>query len=162
VLLFTVIRRKGREIGAPTPFGASPSSIRAYVNSLLARAVQPNRLVQAVDHVQVAIPPGGEDQARPFYKDLLGLAEQPKPPELAARGGAWFDNGVVKVHLGVEDPFNPAEKAHPAFRVNDVSALAAQARAAGYRVKDDEALPGFERIYIYDPFGNRLEFLKPN
>jgi catechol 2,3-dioxygenase-like lactoylglutathione lyase family enzyme len=159
IALFAVIRVKGQEVGGVAGYGgvAGARSLAA-----LQRRAQPNTLVQAVDHVQLAIPPGGEDQARPFYKDLLGLAEQPKPPELAARGGAWFDNGVVKVHLGVEDPFNPAEKAHPAFRVNDVSGLAAQARAAGYRVKDDEALPGYQRIYIYDPFGNRLEFLKPN
>lgn len=166
--VFALVRAKGREV--PVPDGPEPVTWRirrafaeaqdlsyrhnGYVPSSVYR-------LQAIDHVQVAIPPGGEDQARPFYKDLLGLAEQPKPPELAGRGGAWFEAGAVKVHCGVEDPFNPAVKAHVAFRVNDVSGLAAQARAAGYKVVDDDPLTGFERAYIYDPFGNRLEFLRP-
>jgi catechol 2,3-dioxygenase-like lactoylglutathione lyase family enzyme len=117
--------------------------------------------LETIDHAQVAIPPGGEDQARSFYKDLLGLPEQPKPPELARRGGCWFESSVVKVHCGVETPFSPAKKAHIAFRVDDVQGLAKRARAAGYEVVDDDLLAGHERIYIYDPFGNRLEFLKP-
>ncbi len=115
----------------------------------------------AVDHVQVAIPAGGEDAARGFYAEILGLRERPKPPELAARGGCWFESDLVKVHCGVETPFSPARKAHPAFRVEDVAALAARARLAGYEVVDDDALVGHERIYVYDPFGNRLEFLRP-
>jgi catechol 2,3-dioxygenase-like lactoylglutathione lyase family enzyme len=118
-------------------------------------------ILQAIDHVQTAMPAGEEDRARAFYRDLLGLAEQPKPAELARRGGCWFESPQVKVHLGVETPFVPARKAHIAFRVDDVRDLAARARAAGYQVVDDEDLPGFERVYIYDPFGNRLEFLKP-
>jgi catechol 2,3-dioxygenase-like lactoylglutathione lyase family enzyme len=117
--------------------------------------------LETIDHVQVAIPPGGEAKARAFYEALLGLPEQPKPPELAKRGGAWFESPQVKVHCGVEEPFNPARKAHIAFRVDDVAGLAAQARAAGYEVIDDDALEGHERVYIYDPFGNRLEFLRP-
>ena len=117
--------------------------------------------LEAIDHVQAAMPAGEEDRARAFYRDLLGLAEQPKPAELAKRGGCWFESPQVKVHLGVEIPFAPARKAHIAFRVDDVQALAAKARTAGYQVVDDEDLPGHERVYIYDPFGNRLEFLKP-
>lgn len=117
--------------------------------------------LQFIDHAQVAIPKGGEDRARAFYQTLLGLPEQPKPPELAKRGGCWFETEAVKLHCGVEDPFAPARKAHIAFRVDDVPALAARARAAGYEVIDDDRLEGFERIYIYDPFGNRLEFLQP-
>jgi len=117
--------------------------------------------LQAIDHVQAAMPAGEEDKARAFYSDLLGLPEQPKPAELAKRGGCWFESEAVKVHLGVETPFTPARKAHIAFRVDDVSGLATKARAAGYQVVEDEDLPGFERVYIYDPFGNRLEFLKP-
>jgi catechol 2,3-dioxygenase-like lactoylglutathione lyase family enzyme len=117
--------------------------------------------LEAIDHVQAAMPAGGEDRARAFYRDLLGLAEQPKPPELAARGGCWFENGRVKVHLGVETPFAPARKAHIAFRVDDVAGLAGRARAAGYEVKDAAARPDCERIFVFDPFGNRLEFLKP-
>jgi len=117
--------------------------------------------LQAIDHVQAAMPAGEEDKARAFYSDLLGLPEQPKPAELAKRGGCWFESDAVKVHLGVETPFAPARKAHIAFRVDDVSGLAGRARAAGYQVVDDEELPGHERVYIYDPFGNRLEFLRP-
>jgi catechol 2,3-dioxygenase-like lactoylglutathione lyase family enzyme len=117
--------------------------------------------LEAIDHVQVAIPRGGEGAARAFYDGLLGLTEQPKPANLAARGGAWFESPAVKVHCGVEEPFRPARKAHIAFRVDDVARMARLARAAGYEVADDEPLPGHERIYIYDPFGNRLEFLKP-
>ena len=117
--------------------------------------------LEVIDHVQVAIPRGGEERARAFYQTLLGLPEQPKPPELAKRGGAWFESAAVKVHCGVEDPFAPARKAHIAFRVDDVQALARTARAAGYEVVDDDLLEGHERIYIYDPFGNRLEFLRP-
>jgi catechol 2,3-dioxygenase-like lactoylglutathione lyase family enzyme len=117
--------------------------------------------LETIDHAQVAMPAGEEDDARAFYRDLLGLPEQPKPPALARRGGCWFESEQVKVHCGVETPFAPARKAHIAFRVDDVQGLAARARAAGYEVVDDDLLEGHERIYIYDPFGNRLEFLRP-
>jgi len=117
--------------------------------------------LQAIDHVQLAIPPGGEDRARSFYAGLLGLAEQPKPSELAKRGGCWFERDGLRVHLGVEEPFHPARKAHIAFRVDDVAALATRARTAGFEVVDDGALPGHARAFIFDPFGNRLEFLQP-
>ncbi len=117
--------------------------------------------LQSIEHVQLAMPAGGEDSARVFYRDLLGLPERPKPPEMAKRGGAWFESSAVKVHLGVETPFAPARKAHIAFVVDRVADLAARARAAGYEVKDDADLPGFERAFIYDPFGNRLEFMTP-
>jgi len=115
----------------------------------------------AIDHVQVAIPRGGEDAARKFYRDFLGLPEQPKPADLAARGGCWFESEAVKVHCGVEDPFKPARKAHVGFRVDDVAGLAAKARDGGFEVVADAALPGHERVFVYDPFGNRLEFLRP-
>ena len=118
-------------------------------------------ILKTIDHAQVAIPTGGEAKARAFYEALLGLPEQPKPPELAKRGGCWFESDAVKLHCGVEEPFSPARKAHIAFRVDDVSALAKRARAAGYEVVEDDLLEGHERIYIYDPFGNRLEFLRP-
>jgi catechol 2,3-dioxygenase-like lactoylglutathione lyase family enzyme len=117
--------------------------------------------LEGIDHVQAAMPAGEEERARAFYRDLLGLPEQPKPPALAMRGGCWFANGAVKAHLGVETPFTPAKKAHIAFCVDDVRALAARARAGGFDVVDDNDLPGHERIYIHDPFGNRLEFLRP-
>ena len=117
--------------------------------------------LETIDHAQVAIPRGGEEKARAFYQQLLGLPEQPKPPELAKRGGCWFESAAVKLHCGVEEAFSPARKAHVAFRVDDVAGLAKKARAAGYEVVDDDLLEGHERIYIYDPFGNRLEFLRP-
>ncbi len=117
--------------------------------------------LEAIDHVQVAIPKGAENRAREFYEGLLGLPELAKPPELAKRGGCWFESETVKVHCGVEQPFVPARKAHTAFLVDDVQMLAERARAAGYEVIDDDELEGHERIYIHDPFGNRLEFLRP-
>ncbi len=115
--------------------------------------------LEAVDHVQLAIPSGGEDAARAFYAGLLGLVEQPKPQELARRGGCWFE-GAVKVHLGVEEPFHPAKKAHIAFRVDDVRGLADRARSKDFKVVEDGDLPGHERVFVFDPFGNRLEFLR--
>jgi catechol 2,3-dioxygenase-like lactoylglutathione lyase family enzyme len=117
--------------------------------------------LRAIDHVQLAIPAGGEAAARAFWGTLMGLPEQPKPAELAGRGGCWFESAAVKVHCGVEEPFRPARKAHAAFVVDDVAALAARARAGGYEVADDRAVPGVERVFIFDPFGNRLEFMHP-
>ena len=117
--------------------------------------------LQAIDHIQLAIPAGGEDRARAFYGDLLGLPVTPKPAELGARGGAWFEMPAIRVHLGVEEPFAPARKAHVAFRVGDVAALAARARQAGFEVVEDARVPDVERVFIFDPFGNRLEFLRP-
>ena len=117
--------------------------------------------LEAIDHVQLAIPPGGEDAARRFYSTLLGLYEQPKPVDMAKRGGCWFERGGLKVHLGVEEPFTPARKAHIAFRVDDVAGLAERARENGFEVMNDHELPGHERVFILDPFGNRLEFLRP-
>jgi len=117
--------------------------------------------LEAIDHVQVAIPAGGEAAARSFYGGVLGLPERPKPAELAKRGGCWFESDHVRVHCGVETPFAPARKAHIAFRVDAVADLARRARSAGCEVVDDDLLPGFERIFVFDPFGNRLEFLRP-
>ena len=118
-------------------------------------------MLRAIDHVQIAIPPGGEDAARPFYRDLLGLTEVPKTGVQATRGGCWFEAGAIKVHLGVEEPFRANTKAHVAFLVDDVSGIGERAQAAGYETKSDADLEGYERVFIYDPFGNRLEFLKP-
>jgi catechol 2,3-dioxygenase-like lactoylglutathione lyase family enzyme len=117
--------------------------------------------VERIDHVQLAMPPGREDDARRFYADLLGIPEVPKPPELAARGGCWFEDGALKVHLGVEADFRPARKAHPALLVRDLGTLVAGLRAAGVEIVDDDHLDGYERVYAYDPFGNRLELLEP-
>jgi catechol 2,3-dioxygenase-like lactoylglutathione lyase family enzyme len=107
------------------------------------------------------MPAGREDDARRFYCDLLGIPEVPKPPKLAVRGGTWFERGDLKVHLGVDKRFVPARKAHPAFIVTDLPALAAKLQAAGITVKDDEPLDGYHRIYVDDPFGNRIELLEP-
>ncbi len=117
--------------------------------------------IAAIDHVQIAIPAGGEVVARAFYADLLGLTEVPKPASMAARGGAWYQTGGVKVHLGVEQNFRANEKAHVAFRVSDVEGLANKAVALGFQVKHDDDLPGYMRAFLYDPFGNRIEILKP-
>lgn len=114
-----------------------------------------------IDHVQLAMPPGEEDIARAFYEGVLGLPEQPKPSNLAKRGGVWFGRGDLRVHLGVEAEFRPARKAHPAFRVRGLEQLRAKCEAAGYTVIDDEPLPGFGRFYVNDPFGNRIECIEP-
>ena len=118
----------------------------------------------SLDHVQVALPAGGEDAARAFYGGVLGLAELEKPTLLAARGGVWFRVGSHELHLGVEEHFVPARKAHPAFRLDDPSALhalAAVLEAAGAPVTwaDPAEIPGRDRFHVADPFGNRLEFL---
>jgi catechol 2,3-dioxygenase-like lactoylglutathione lyase family enzyme len=114
-----------------------------------------------IDHVQLAMPAGQEQKARDFYFGVLGIPEVPKPPELAKRGGAWFENESLKVHLGVEKDFHPALKAHPALIVEDLKSLAEALRAKGYTVVDDEPLEGYSRIYVSDPFGNRIELMEP-
>ena len=114
-----------------------------------------------LEHVQLAMPAGREDDATAFYEGLLGIPRIPKPPHLAARGGCWFERNDLKVHLGVEEPFRPATKAHPAFVVADVRHLAARIADAGHRVTDDEPLEGYDRVYVDDPFGNRIELMEP-
>jgi catechol 2,3-dioxygenase-like lactoylglutathione lyase family enzyme len=114
-----------------------------------------------IHHVQLSCPPGSEEALRAFYAGVLGLTEVSKPPALAARGGCWFRGGALEVHLGVEDPFTPARKAHPGLLVEGLSALADRLSAAGAPVTWDGEFPGHERFYSEDPFGNRLEFLEP-
>lgn len=118
-------------------------------------------IVIGIDHVQLAMPEGGEGEARRFYSGLLGIPEVPKPSNLAARGGCWFERPGLKVHLGVEKDFSPAGKAHPAFIVDDLFALIARLEAAGFQVTEDELLAGFVRRYVRDPFGNRIELMQP-
>jgi catechol 2,3-dioxygenase-like lactoylglutathione lyase family enzyme len=118
-------------------------------------------MLYGLHHVQLAIPAGGEPAARAFYGGLLGLDEVTKPAHLASRGGAWFERGPVRVHLGVEDPFRPARKAHPAFLVSDLPALRVKLDAAGHYYLPDGELPGYDRIFTDDPFGNRIELLGP-
>ena len=115
--------------------------------------------VGGIDHLQQAIPPGGEDAAREFYRDKLGMAEELKPAELAGRGGCWFRSGVVRLHLGVEADFRPAQKAHPALLVEGFGDLLGRLRAAGCAVYEDGPFDGGARAYVDDPFGNRLELI---
>ncbi|MFI1167076.1 VOC family protein [Streptomyces sp. NPDC020801] len=126
-------------------------------------------MLTAVDHVQLAAPPGSEDDLRAYYIGVLGMTEIPKPPVLAERGGCWFRAGAVQLHLGIEDApagggechFRPARKAHPGLRVTDIGAYAARLEACGAKVTWDAHLPGHRRFYSEDPVGNRLEFLEP-
>jgi catechol 2,3-dioxygenase-like lactoylglutathione lyase family enzyme len=112
-------------------------------------------------HMQLAMPVGGEPAAREFFVDVLGMREIPKPPVLAARGGAWFISGGLELHLGVEDGFRPAKKGHPAILVEDIEEIVRRFTSAGQPVTWDSEFPGFRRFYATDPFGNRLEFLQP-
>jgi catechol 2,3-dioxygenase-like lactoylglutathione lyase family enzyme len=115
-------------------------------------------MITGLDHVQVAIPAGGEPDARRFYGALLGLTEVPKPPALAVRGGCWFTGGSATLHLGVEEPFAPARKAHPAFLVDDIDALSAGLSGAGHECTWSDEIAGVRRFHTFDPFGNRTEF----
>ena len=114
-----------------------------------------------IHHVQLAIPVGGEEQARSFYGELLGMTELPKPPVLAARGGCGFRAGGWELHLGVEPECQPARKAHPGVLVQGIDELAARLTAGGAEVDWDDNFPGHRRFYAQDPYGNRLEFLEP-
>jgi catechol 2,3-dioxygenase-like lactoylglutathione lyase family enzyme len=118
--------------------------------------------IGVLHHVQLAIPPGGEEQCRGFWGGLLGMVEIEKPPQLAARGGCWFRGGGLEVHLGVELEFAPARKAHPGILVRDLHSLAETLSAGGVEVTRDPEFPGHDRFYAADPFGNRLEFLEPH
>ena len=117
--------------------------------------------IKALDHIQLAMPADREAEARAFYADLLGIPETPKPANLAKRGGCWFEGGSIKVHLGVEADFRPARKAHPAFIVDDLASLITRLAAAGHPARQDEPLAGYTRVFIDDPFGNRIELLQP-
>ncbi|MBX3286729.1 MAG: glyoxalase [Actinobacteria bacterium] len=117
--------------------------------------------VRRLDHVQLAMPEGREAEARAFYEGVLAIPEVAKPPHLAARGGCWFERGDLKVHLGVDPHFRPATKAHPALVVDDLAGFVAAATAAGHRVAHDQPLAGYDRAYVDDPFGNRIELLEP-
>ena len=111
--------------------------------------------IRAIDHVQLAMPGGREDDARAFYAGLLGLTEVPKPERLAGRGGCWFERNAARVHLGVDPDFRPARKAHPALVVCGLAALAERLLAAGIPVTED-----VDSVYVDDPFGNRIELLE--
>jgi catechol 2,3-dioxygenase-like lactoylglutathione lyase family enzyme len=113
-----------------------------------------------IDHVQLAMPSGAEQRARAFYRDVLGLPETPKPPALAQRGGCWFESDRVKIHLGVDKNFHAATKAHPGLLVIDLQGIVERCRAHGFDVIDDAPLEGYRRIFLSDPFGNRLELME--
>jgi ubiquinone/menaquinone biosynthesis C-methylase UbiE/catechol 2,3-dioxygenase-like lactoylglutathione lyase family enzyme len=125
------------------------------------RTVDEDTVVLALDHVQLTMPRDAEEQARAFYGGALGLDEIPKPPALAARGGLWFRCGAQEVHLGVEDDFHPQHKGHPGLLVENLAATRARLEAAGAPIIPDDLLPGYERFYTADPFGNRVECLHP-
>ena len=114
----------------------------------------------AIDHVQLAMPEGMEDDARAFYSGLLGMTEIDKPAELKKRGGCWFSSGPVQIHLGIEPAFRPARKAHPALRCHDYDELIARLKNAGIETKADQSIPRVERCHIFDPFGNRIELIR--
>lgn len=124
-------------------------------------------VIVGLDHVLLSMPKGGEEEARQFYAKLLGLSEIPKPPPLDTHGGCWFlgHGGLpgwaagVAIHLGVEEPFQPARKAHVALLVDDLPRLRALLIEAAVDVRDDEADIGVRRFYAFDPFGNRLEMV---
>ncbi len=117
-------------------------------------------MITGLDHIQIAMPRGKEPAARAFYSELLGLRELPKPPQLVARGGCWFSGPGLVLHLGVEEPFVAARKAHPAFRVADLDACQAALEAAGVATVAETNLPEVRRFYANDPFGNRIEFMQ--
>jgi catechol 2,3-dioxygenase-like lactoylglutathione lyase family enzyme len=116
-------------------------------------------MITGIDHVQLAMPRGREDAARSFYAGVLGMTELPKPPLLAVRGGCWFASGAAVLHLGVEEPFAAARKAHPALLVDDLDGLFGVLTSAGHEcVRADGEIPGVRRFHTHDPFGNRVEF----
>jgi len=118
--------------------------------------------VHHIDHILIAMPPCREDEARAFYHGMLGLNEMAKPPQLVERGGCWFENGALRVHLGVEKNFVPARKAHPAFIVDGLRDMVVKLKQSGYTVTEDEPLAGCDRRHVYDPFGNRIELIEPH
>ena len=120
-----------------------------------------DEMLMRLHHVQIAMPTGKEDEARTFYRDVLGMSEIDKPTELQARGGAWFRSGGLELHLGIEVEFQPARKAHPGILVASVQALAERLNSHGTAVTWDSNFPEYKRFHCFDCFGNRLEFLEP-
>lgn len=117
--------------------------------------------IKSIDHIQIAMPKGEEETARAFYIGLLGFTEIPKPPELAARGGAWFQAGSVQLHLGIEADFRPARKAHPAFLVNNLDEMITKIQMSEYETDTSQPpLDGYKRAHVFDPFGNRIELME--
>ena len=117
-------------------------------------------MIVGIEHVQLAMPRGGEDAARALSTGMLGLPERTKPPELAARGGCWFEGPGVKIHLGVEAAFRAAQTAHPALLVDDLAALVEALLGSDVTVTNDDPVDGHARCYVSDPFGNRIELMQ--
>ncbi len=117
-------------------------------------------LFKGIDHIQIAAPPGSEEQARAFYGMLLGMQEIEKPENLKARGGCWFQCGAQEVHIGIQPDFVPAKKAHPGFTVDSLIVLKRQLEDAGYLISEEPPIAGRARFFTHDPFGNRIEFLE--
>ncbi|MBO8155034.1 MAG: VOC family protein [Bacillaceae bacterium] len=115
---------------------------------------------RGIDHIQLAAPPECEGKAREFFHDILGMTEIEKPEALKKNGGVWFQCGSQEIHIGVENDFRPAKKAHPAIYVENLMELRSHLIERGIEIKDDDKLPGAKRFYAYDPFGNRLEFME--
>jgi catechol 2,3-dioxygenase-like lactoylglutathione lyase family enzyme len=124
-----------------------------------ANAAKTRLVVKRLNHVQLSIPTGAEAQARAFYRDIIGLREISKPESLMSRGGLWFEIGDIELHLGVEPVVNPTKR-HPAFEVEDVRTTRALFESSGVKIQEEPAIPGRERFTIWDPFGNRIEFLQ--
>jgi|ERR1700733_2228810 len=118
-------------------------------------------LIVGLDHIQLAMPPGEESAADSFYCDVLGFQRMPKPSHLEIRGGRWYVSNGVQVHLGVEQAFAPARKAHPGLVVSSLEKLKERLEGAGVAIVWDTQISGFDRFYVSDPFGNRLEFMQP-
>lgn len=113
-----------------------------------------------IDHVQLSMPAGREAEARAFYSGVLGVPERDKPEALRVRGGCWFEDGPVRIHLGIDPEFKPATRAHPAFVVENVKAMATRIGRSGYLVLNEKPVDGFERVHVFDPFGNRIELMQ--
>jgi catechol 2,3-dioxygenase-like lactoylglutathione lyase family enzyme len=116
--------------------------------------------ILALDHVQVAIPEGGEARARDFYCGALGLEEMPKPASLQGRGGCWFGNPMVQLHAGVDPEFRAAQKAHPALIVEGLDEIVRRCAAQGSPTRPDTPFGGYRRVHVFDPFGNRIELME--
>jgi len=119
-----------------------------------------SKFLTGIDHIQIAVPPGSEDKARIFYGELLGMEEIPKPENLKGRGGCWFLCGSQEVHIGIQQDFMPAKKAHPGFTVHALEQLKTRLEEADYVIVEESPIEGRSRFFTHDPFGNRIEFLE--
>jgi catechol 2,3-dioxygenase-like lactoylglutathione lyase family enzyme len=164
----TVLDHLRLHLPAGTQWGFNYDGDRAFaftessvdLEGLVAEALPPAVELRRIDHVQLAMPAGREEDATAFYEGLLGLTRVAKPEALAGNGGCWFERGEVKVHLGVDPDFRAARKAHPALLVRGLATLAGRLRDAGVPVADGQPLEGETRVYVDDPFGNRIELVE--